>query len=185
MIKTMRGKYLAVLYAACVPIYRAAAGLMPFESVQLETVDIDNFSDLAFGRLPAKNFTEPASKCREFPGSANWPTAEEWVRFNNSLGGALIEALPAGAVCYDGPSYSEGKCQFLLGNASQTRFYLDDPVSVLTIWPTGSTCPPALHPDGHCTLGGMPSYVVNATKVKHIQASVNFARNRNIRLVIK
>jgi hypothetical protein len=40
-------------------------------------------------------------------------------------------------------------------------------------------------PNGNCTLGGFPSYVVNATNVAQIQLAVNFARNANLRLVIK
>ncbi|KAL1836192.1 hypothetical protein VTJ49DRAFT_5459 [Mycothermus thermophilus] len=52
-------------------------------------------------------------------------------------------------------------------------------------WPQGDTCPLTEDPVGICTRGGYPVYVVNATSVKHVQAAVNFARNRNIRLVIK
>jgi hypothetical protein len=181
----MRLSYLLVAKAVILPISRAAASLMPFESVQLRTVDIESFPDLAFGQPSTFNSTEPTADCKEFPGSVNWPTTEEWDSFNTSLGGALVKSIPPGAVCYDGSSYSEEQCQFLISNASRTRFYLDNPVSVLSIWPTGSTCLPSAHPSGNCTLGGLPSYVVNATTVMHIQAAVNFARNRNIRLVIK
>lgn len=37
----------------------------------------------------------------------------------------------------------------------------------------------------NCTIGGYPYYVVNATTVAKIQLAVNFARNLNLRLVIK
>lgn len=36
-----------------------------------------------------------------------------------------------------------------------------------------------------CTLGGFPEYVVNVTSAAQVQLAVNFARNFNIRLVIK
>ena len=36
-----------------------------------------------------------------------------------------------------------------------------------------------------CTLGGFPEYVVNVTSAAQVQLAVNFARNLNIRLVIK
>lgn len=51
----------------------------------------------------------------------------------------------------------------------------------------GVTCvPPTLaRTDANCTLGGMPSYVVKATNVAQVQLAVNFARNLNIRLVVK
>lgn len=38
---------------------------------------------------------------------------------------------------------------------------------------------------GNCTHGGFPVYTVNVSDVKHIQLAVNFARNANLRLVIK
>lgn len=36
-----------------------------------------------------------------------------------------------------------------------------------------------------CTLGGFPEYVGNVTSAAQVQLAVNFARNLNIRLVIK
>lgn len=44
---------------------------------------------------------------------------------------------------------------------------------------------PSNNPDGNCTVGGYPSYVVNVTTVAQIQLAVNFARNSNLRFVIK
>jgi hypothetical protein len=165
---------------------RAAGSLMPFESNQLTTPDTDKFPEVGYTK-PSLNdsSSQPSPACREFPGSDNWPTDDKWSRFNQSLDGSLLKPMPAGVVCYAGPHYDKNKCTFLLSNASSTSFYLDDPLTVLTEWPTGSTCLPASSPVGNCTLGGMPSYVVNVTNVKHIQAAVNFARNKNIRLVIK
>lgn len=49
----------------------------------------------------------------------------------------------------------------------------------------GLTCEPTINATGTCTIGGYPAYVVNASTVSDIQASVNMARNSNIRLVIK
>lgn len=49
-----------------------------------------------------------------------------------------------------------------------------------------SCLPPNLtRPDATCILGGLPSYVTNATDVEKIQLAVNFARNLNLRLVVK
>ena len=36
-----------------------------------------------------------------------------------------------------------------------------------------------------CTLGGFPSYAVKISNVAQVQLAVNFARNANLRLVIK
>ena len=52
----------------------------------------------------------------------------------------------------------------------------------------GRTCePPSIFPSptGNCTLGGYPTYAINATNVAQIQLGINFARNNNIRLMVK
>lgn len=49
----------------------------------------------------------------------------------------------------------------------------------------GLTCQPSDDPSGKCTLGGFPSYVVDASNVAQIQIAVNFARALNLRLVVK
>ncbi|KAI1861747.1 uncharacterized protein JN550_010687 [Neoarthrinium moseri] len=145
-------------------VVRLAAVLLPFEFIQLNATDIEKFPDIGF---PSPNNTtnvHALSDCREFPGSSKWPSTEDWRRFNGSIDGALLQPLPPGAVCYKGSSYDEQKCQYLLRNATSSRFYIDDPLTVLSEWPTGSTCLPNLSPTGN---------------------SINFARNRNLRLVIK
>ncbi|KAL1871112.1 hypothetical protein Daus18300_004857 [Diaporthe australafricana] len=62
---------------------------------------------------------------------------------------------------------------------------MNDPVSIGPQWVEGNTCLPTSNPNDTCTLDGFPAYVVKATTVRHIQLAVNFARNANIRLVIK
>jgi len=50
----------------------------------------------------------------------------------------------------------------------------------------GNTClPPSLSSSDSCTLGGHPAYAVAVTAVYQIQLAINFARNLNLRLVIK
>jgi hypothetical protein len=55
------------------------------------------------------------------------------------------------------------------------------------MWPIwqGRSCLPTNNPDDTCTLGGYPEYAVEARNVAQIQLAVNFARNNNLRLVIK
>lgn len=61
---------------------------------------------------------------------------------------------------------------------------MEDPTSVM--WPLwqGRTCLPT-PTTPHCTLGGYPSYALNISSVSQIQLAVNFARNANLRLVVK
>lgn len=157
----------------------------PWEAVQLTEHEAENYPDIAFGDLTGRYARYRGPKCRASPGDHSWPSVKEWDRFNKTLGGALLKPVPPAAACYQGPYYDAKKCNFLLTQARQTRFYSDDPVSIFTDWPTGNTCSASANPVGNCTQGGYPEYVVNATTVKHIQLAVNFARNRHLRLVIK
>jgi hypothetical protein len=175
------------LLAACL-LARAAQAALHFESIQLETHDVDLNPSIAFADQ-ARPDQAPQTKCKAWPGTPDWPSASEWQMFNASLDGVLLQPkLPAAAACYpsSGPElYDAAKCSYLLTTAMGNEFYTNDPLTVLTQWPQGATCLPAVNATGNCTLGGYPVYVVNATTVKQVQATVNFARNRNIRLVIK
>ncbi|OTA95210.1 hypothetical protein M434DRAFT_69740 [Hypoxylon sp. CO27-5] len=155
------------------------------DSIQLTQQDIGDFSAIDFGDKTAVSPDDDNSpECKVFPGDEAWPSPAEWARLNTTLGGALLNPKPSAAVCYQGPDYDPTQCAFLLNNAS-SHYWLDEPLAALTEWSQGSTCPLALNPEGNCTRGGFPEYVVNATNVKHIQAAVNFARSKNIRLIIK
>ena len=50
----------------------------------------------------------------------------------------------------------------------------------------GRSClPPGLNYTNTCEMGGYPSYAVNVSNVAQIQLAVNFARNLDLRLVVK
>ncbi|KAK3361893.1 hypothetical protein B0T24DRAFT_690417 [Lasiosphaeria ovina] len=162
-----------------------ASSLFPFETVQLGQADIGNYSALNFGDLHAAQPNNDTPSCRAWPGSQDWPSDAEWKQLNITLGGALLRPVPVGSVCYQGEAYNAGTCRYLVQQAGRTHFWIDDPLSVLTQWPQGNTCPAVLNAKGNCTRGGSPEYVVNAASVKDVQVAVNFARNKNVRLVIK
>lgn len=176
-----------------IPLYVFLSGATAFkpraldsDSIQLSQYDIGDFSAIDFGDETAVS-TERAriDDCKVFPGDEAWPSEAEWARLNRTLDGALLKPKPSAAACYPGPDFDAQRCQFLLANASSSHFWLDEPLVSLTEWSQGATCPLSSDPQGNCTQGGFPEYVVNATSVKQVQAAVNFARNKNIRLVIK
>jgi len=154
----------------------------PYEAIQLSSSDIAQNPTLAFGIPKGKN---DGPDCKAFPGSDDWPTDSEWKALNETLDGALLKPLPVANVCFQGPAYDANKCKSIINTSFSVPFYDGDPVSTLTQWPEGSTCIASLNAQGNCTQGGFPVYVVNASSVRHVQAGVNFARNRNVRLVIK
>jgi len=161
----------------------------PWESVQLTVSEASKFDSVAFGNSEteragsrrAKNTTE----CRAFPGGADWPAETDWRQLNKTMDGALLRPQPVAEVCYAGPKYNADRCKYLVRAAGASRLYIDDPLTSLTSWTQGNTCLASTTAQGNCTHGAFPLYVVNATNVKQIQAAVNFARNRNVRLVIK
>ncbi|KAH8198309.1 hypothetical protein TruAng_007511 [Truncatella angustata] len=176
----MRWLSLAELVALLVPV---TCLNFPFESIQLAEDDVKNFNTISFGD-PSQPV--PDTPCRSHPGSTDWPSGAELVQLNSSLGGSLLQPVPLAAACYQGPYQNATQCNSLLRNTATSRVYIDDPLTVLTTWPEGDTCPvTATAGSLSCTQGGYPAYVVNATTVKQIQAAVNFARNKNLRLVIK
>lgn len=157
----------------------------PFEEIQLTAADVSLNQDVDFGNATlTTQYSGPA--CKAFPGSQDWPAEEEWSALNETIDGVLLRPLPIGSACYAGGVYDAARCRYLTSPMSGLRHvYIDDPLTVLTQWPQGATCTASLKPQGNCTQGGFPVYVVNVTAVKHVQAAVNFARNKNIRLVIK
>lgn len=172
--------------AVCVSVALLAGasyGALTLESVQLKDDDVSSFPGAKFGLWGGHHPSMPA--CKAFPGSDDWPSERDWRRLNDTLGGALLQPVIPAAACYQGSNYDADKCAFLVNNASRNHFYIDDPVTVLTQWPQGETCLPVLNATGSCTRGGFPEYVVNASTVRHVQAAVNFARNNNVRLIIK
>jgi FAD/FMN-containing dehydrogenase len=62
---------------------------------------------------------------------------------------------------------------------------VDDPTYTFYPGLQGRTCMAPVTPEQTCTLGGYPSFVVNATSVAKVQLAVNFARNSNVRLIVK
>lgn len=158
----------------------------PFEETVLKEDEIGNFSAIAFGDRSTASPIYDGPECKVYPGTAAWPLEAEWTRLNGSLNGALLKPVPAAAACYNGPYKNTNQCNFLLRDTSSSRFYINDPLTVLTMWPEGDTCYASASTSGlNCTQGGFPSYVVNVTTVKQIQAAVNFARNKHLRLVVK
>lgn len=74
---------------------------------------------------------------------------------------------------------------------ANTTDSMEDPTSMMSPLMEGLTCVPpslanAIAGQGvNCSIGGYPSYVINASNVRDIQMGVNFARNTGIRLVVK
>ncbi|KAF2731486.1 FAD binding domain-containing protein, partial [Polyplosphaeria fusca] len=154
-----------------------------FEDVQLTEAETEDYADIRFA---GQGDEPPQEECKYLPGDEDWPDDDDWAQFNETLGGALLKPLPPAIVCYDGPHYDATVCANLRRQwAMNTAFHANDPISITSQWSSGYSCVPTADPTSNCTQGGWPVYVVQASTVRHVQLAVNFARNRNLRLVIK
>ncbi|KAF2122271.1 hypothetical protein BDV96DRAFT_594175 [Lophiotrema nucula] len=153
-----------------------------FERIQLTEAETVDYPDIRF----ADQGAVPYEECKYLPEDDDWPQDEDWARFNETLGGALLKPLPLATPCYAGPLYNANICALLrMQWAFNTPLHASDPTSITSQWSSGYSCVPTSNPNSTCTQGGWPLYVVNATTARHVQLAVNFARNRNIRLAIK
>lgn len=61
----------------------------------------------------------------------------------------------------------------------------DHPIA--NLWPlyTNNTCLPTDDPDSPCTRGFYGEYVILAKTKEHIKSGIDFARERNLRLIIR
>ncbi|KAI6780469.1 FAD binding domain-containing protein [Emericellopsis cladophorae] len=124
------------------------------------------------------------NKCKAFPGSPGWPSSQQWSHLNETVDGRLIRPAPPGGVCHEGqPNYDEDQCPQLIEDWRVFEFHAADPVSVMwDLW-ANYTCLPF---EGFsCSGAGYPSYVANVTTAHHVKAAVDFARDENVRLVVK
>ncbi|KAF1949719.1 FAD/FMN-containing isoamyl alcohol oxidase-like protein MreA, partial [Byssothecium circinans] len=153
-----------------------------WESIQLTEAETDNYPAIRFGDVD-ENF--PLKPCKSIPGDPDWPSEAAWNRFNDTLDGVLLKPFPLATPCYAGPLYDPVKCESLKKAWGNMALHANDPISVCSQWASGDSCVPTSQPNSTCSQGGYPVYVVNATTARHVQMAVNFARNMNIRLVIK
>ncbi|KAJ3580014.1 hypothetical protein NPX13_g554 [Xylaria arbuscula] len=156
---------------------------------QLSNQELTNIS--LFDFVDNVNSTEKDNRslvtgCKTYPGDKLWPVQAVWKVFDLLTGGALIKTIPVGAVCYtNNEHYDADKCQNILDHWTESATHADDPTSVMSPLFQGKTCMPQNGNDSTCELGGFPSYAVNISTVAQIQLAINFARNTNVRLVVK
>ncbi|KAL4986609.1 hypothetical protein BDW68DRAFT_178627 [Aspergillus falconensis] len=188
---------LAIL-AATATANASSSTLFPGETVQLTGAALakiastynTSVSDLfRFGNASASSrlSRQRRHSCKVMPGDDEWPSDLTWGIFDLLLGGSLIKAKPLAAYCYtDWPEYDADKCSEITTAWITSDVHMDDPTSIMLPLYEGRTCmPPGYNYTDTCTQGGYPTYVVNATTVAQIQMAVNFARNLNLRLVVK
>lgn len=141
----------------------------------------------AFGDQMEARAVNTTKQCKYGPTDERWPSDRAWDKLRRKLSpaSALIATIPQASVCY-GATTNDANCQQLTRNWTNSYTHIEDPTEVLSPIYQGLTCqPPTIYNSAACTLGGYPSCVVQAKTVSDIQSAVNFARNSNVRLVVK
>ncbi|PKS11695.1 hypothetical protein jhhlp_001683 [Lomentospora prolificans] len=154
-------------------------------NLELSNITLFAFADDEDATTKRSKCKRTFGKCKTFPGDFLWPSKLVWKVFDLLTGGALIETVPIGAVCYkDNAHYDAAACQELLAHWTESATHAKDPTSVMSPLYQGQTCLPQNAETGTCTIGGFPSYAVKIRNVAQIQLAINFARNLNLRLVV-
>ena len=108
---------------------------------------------------------------RTRPGDAAWPSAASWQKLNEAVGGNLIKVPPLFAPCE--ADAKGAACGDVVANM-RNPFYLGDQPSGTQVcgwWNAWRPAPSA--------------YAVKARNANDVAAAVNFARDNNLRLVVK
>ncbi|KAL2195083.1 hypothetical protein P885DRAFT_41417 [Corynascus similis CBS 632.67] len=125
-----------------------------------------------------------ATQCKCFPGDACWPSASAWNTLNETVGGRLIATVPLAQACHD-PNYDPARCQTLRDGWQNPATHMDDSASVMAPYFANQSCDPFTSPSKPCTLGNYVVYAVEAESADDIIAAIKFAKQNNIRFVIR
>ncbi|OJJ05795.1 hypothetical protein ASPVEDRAFT_87129 [Aspergillus versicolor CBS 583.65] len=127
--------------------------------------------------------------CRCLPHEPCWPSTNEWNIFNESINGHLVHLRPVGAICH-GKEFDQDACNFVQENANNSVWRASEPATLQSAnwessWEECGSCDITSYIDEPCHQGRVPLYAVLAEFASEIQTAVRFAKQRNIRLVVK
>jgi FAD/FMN-containing dehydrogenase len=105
------------------------------------------------------------------PGEPGWPSPAQWSALRDSVGGRLVPVQSAFTVCE--PDAGSAACANLFQNLADP-FFIDQSVNLTQTlgWLDAFTSAPS-------------AYAVLAASSADVAAAVNFAREHNVRLVVK
>jgi FAD/FMN-containing dehydrogenase len=120
-------------------------------------------------RAAAEGLAKSASRVR--PGDPGWPAAAHWEKLKQAVGGRLIELKSPLAECRAAPDGAA--CTELFKELKNPYYIGDQPALTQTSgWVDAWTAAPS-------------AYAVAAAATADVVAAVNFAREHNLRLVVK
>jgi len=121
--------------------------------------------------FPRSLFANPAAITRVRPSDPAWPSQKSWKRLNDDVGGNLIPVESPLNACLSSPQSPD--CAALWANLKNPYYIGDSPGITQTLgWVDAWATKPSV-------------YAVAARNANDIAAAVNFAREHNLRLVVK
>ncbi|KAI1354026.1 hypothetical protein F5Y01DRAFT_302953 [Xylaria sp. FL0043] len=138
-----------------------------------------------------ETITNAYAHCRSIPGDPSWPSDNIWASLNSTVNGRLIASIPIASPCHrslngrTNPLFDEYECAALRENWFSPETHLPSSSSPMAYPFSNNSCNPFLDSTTPCTLDSHPIYTINATNSRHFQAAVRFARDHNVRLVIR
>ncbi|KAI1078643.1 FAD-binding domain-containing protein [Whalleya microplaca] len=131
--------------------------------------------------------------CKCYLGDDCWPNESAWAGLNSTVEGNLQIVIPPGAAChntFEGPlgtlsTYDAEACADVTNNFVSESWTTERPEAALWTYFTNDTCRPTGNPEEPCTLGNYGVYLILAQTKDHIKAGIDFAREKNLRLVIR
>ncbi|PYH34724.1 FAD-dependent oxidoreductase [Aspergillus neoniger CBS 115656] len=128
-------------------------------------------------------------ECRCQPSDACWPSPDDWKHLNESISGHLVRVYPIGHVCH-APFFNQASCNQLVHLQYDSNWRAEQPGALQSFnwenWPgKNESCTIEENLSWVCGQGRIPLYSAVVHSVDEIRTVVRFAKQRNIRLVIK
>jgi FAD/FMN-containing dehydrogenase len=141
-------------------LLQLAAAAIPFLSMMWSWL---------FGPIRAAAAARSTSRVR--PADPEWPSEASWKRLSQDVGGRLVKVQSPLAACLEEPS--DPRCAQIFKEL-KNPYYLGDEVGLTQTlgWVDGWTSKPS-------------AYAVAVQTTDDVLAAVNFARENNLRLVVK
>ncbi|KAJ5422931.1 FAD-binding domain-containing protein, partial [Penicillium cf. griseofulvum] len=130
-----------------------------------------------------------AQNCRCLPQDPCWPSPEEWKTFNDSIDGNLVSVKPVGHVCH-GPKFDNESCESVISMTHDSSWRASQPGALQWYnwenWPSQKqSCYPERNISMNCDQGRISLYSAMVKSVEHIQKSIEFAKDKNLRVAIR
>ncbi|KAI0111115.1 6-hydroxy-D-nicotine oxidase [Nemania sp. FL0031] len=123
-------------------------------------------------------------QCKCFPGDVCWPSRKQWNGLNATVGGRLVKTVPLGSLCHS-PNYNMTGCDTLTAQWMFSPLHVNSSSSIQAPIFANASCDPFTPPNSPCLLGNYVRYAVKVSGPEDIAATIQFADEHNIRLVIR